>query len=265
MNEAILPGYLPVAAVTFTPKDGGEPVKVFRPYEALPIADLKKHAAKEEAGALLQLGQRCFYGILGAEQDYEAAYDYLKRAAMLGAQDAQCLLAAYYVTDEIGMFPHDAKKALQMLSIAANGGSWRAMERLALAYRSGKNGAEVDHEQSFAWTQQAERMIRIYWQFYTQENFIDFDETLRELLHAHSRISFQLASCYADGIGTVRDLDAALRCIDSGERFICSVTGLAKVPMFEQRRAELLARRQKDAARAGAAAKEAAGEAKKKK
>lgn len=257
MNEAILPTYLPAVAVTFTKKGGSEPVHVFRPYEAIPIAELKQHAEKEEIGALLQLGERCFYGNLGAEQDFEAAYDYLKRAAMKGAQDAQYLLAAYYVTEEIGMFERDAKKALRMLTIAANGGSWRAMERLAMAYRSGKGGAETDHEESFAWTEQAERMIRIYWQFYTQENFIDFDDTLKELLHAHSRVSFLLASCYADGIGTARDLDAALRCIDSGERFVCNVTGLAKVPMFEQRRAELLARQQKDAARAEAAEKEA--------
>ena len=81
MNEAILPTYLPAVAVTFTKKGGSEPVHVFRPYEAIPIAELKQHAEKEEIGALLQLGERCFYGNLGAEQDFEAAYDYLKRAA----------------------------------------------------------------------------------------------------------------------------------------------------------------------------------------
>ncbi|MCQ2408563.1 MAG: hypothetical protein MJ065_08590 [Oscillospiraceae bacterium] len=257
MNEAILPTYLPAVAVTFTKKGSSKPIHIFRPYESIPIAELKQRADKEEIGALLQLGQRCFYGSLGAEQDYEAAYVYLKRAAMKGAQDAQFLLAAYYVTEEIGMYDRDAKKALQMLSIAANGGSWRAMERLAMAYRSGKGGAEVDHEQAFIWTEQAERMIRIYWQFYTQENFIDFNETLKELMRAHLRVCFMLASCHADGVGTVRDLDAALRCIENGEKFACKATGLAKIPMYAERRAELLARQQKDAARTEAAEKEA--------
>ena len=48
MKEPIVPNYLPAAAFTFTPKDGGEPVTVYRPYEAMPFDELEKHAAENE-------------------------------------------------------------------------------------------------------------------------------------------------------------------------------------------------------------------------
>lgn len=250
MKENMTPSYLPAAAVTMTPKSGGESVTLFRPYEAFPLADLEAHAAKDECGALLQLGQRYFFGQLGAEQDFQKAYDYLKRAAALGAQDAQMLLAAYYINEETGVLQKDSAKCIEMLTLAAENGSWKAMEKLAQAYRAGGSGVIPDHDKAFAWAVEAERMIRIYWAFYTQPNFVDFNETQKEILHAHTRISFALASCYADGVGTKRDLDAAIRCIDNGERFVCQATGLAKVPMFTERRSQLMARIKKDEARA---------------
>ncbi len=250
MKENIVPSYLPAASVTMTPKDGGQPVTLFRPYEAFPAEELEKHAEQDERGALLQLGQRYFSGLLGTEQDYQKAYEYLKRAAALGVQDAQMLLAAYYISPETGVLQNDPAKCIEMLTLAAENGSWKAMEKLAQAYRTGGSGVTADHEKSYEWAVQAERMIRIYWAFYTQPNFVDFDRTLKEILHAHTRISFALAACHADGIGIKRDLKAAVRCIDEGERFVCQATGLAKVPMFEERRSQLFERMKKDEARA---------------
>ena len=257
MKENIVPSYLPAASVTMKNQADGGQVTLFRPYEAFRLAELEAHAKQNERGALLQLGQRYFSGILGAEQDFQKAYDYLKRAAALGVQDAQMLLAAYYISEETGVLKRDPQKCIEMLTLAAENGSWKAMEKLAQAYRAGGNGVTPDHEKSYEWAVQAERMIRIYWAFYTQPFFVDFDETLKEILHAHTRISFALASCHADGIGTKRDLDAAMQRIDAGEQFVCQATGLAKVPMFEERRKQLQARVKKDEARAEKARKEA--------
>ena len=160
------------------------------------------------------------------------------------------LLAAYYISEETGILQRDPEKCIGMLTLAAENGSWKAMEKLAQAYRSGGSGVTADHDKSFAWTVQAERMLRIYWSFYTQPDFIDFERTLGEILRAYARVSFALASCHADGIGTKRDLDAAVAVIDAGEQFVCQATGLAKVPMYQERRAQLLQRRKKDEARA---------------
>lgn len=250
MKEKILPSYLPAASSVFTPKDGGEPVTVYRPYEAFQIRELEAHAAENECGALLQLGQRYFFGTLGAEQDFSKAYDYLKKAAELGAQDAQFLLAGYYIDSNITLIENNPQKCLELLTLAAENGSWKAMEKLAQAYRSGPAGMPVDHDLAYKWAVEAEQMTRIYWDFYAQPNFVDFTETQKEILHANTRMAFAVAACHADGIGTRRDLDAAIHALNRGELFVCQITGLAKVPMFEERKKQLLARRQKDAARA---------------
>lgn len=248
MKKEIVPSYLPAAAVRLKPKDGGEPVTVCRPYESFPLDMLEAHAEKDECGALLQLGYRYHFGALGAEQDYEKAYGYLKRAAELGAQDAQALLAGYYLED-YGVLPKDTGKCLEMLTLAAENGSWKAMEALTNAYREGTGGLPIDHDKAYEWAVEAERMLKIYWAFYAQPNFVDFRETQKEILHAHSRISILLSGYCADGVGTKRDLDAAMRWVDSGEAYVCRITGLAKVPMFQDRRAQLEARKQKDVQR----------------
>lgn len=261
MKEPIVPNYLPAAAFTFTPKDGGEPVTVYRPYEAMPFDELEKHAAENERGALLQLGERYCYGKLGTEQDDEKGYQYLLKAAELGVQDAEALIAAYYING-ILMEP-DPEKCQEWLLSAANHGSWNAMEKLATFYRTGAAGFTADHEQAYEWALQMERMVRMYWSYYTQKGFVDFSEKLKELLAAHTRAAFFLADCFADGIGTKRDLDAAITCINRGEAFVCSVTGLAKVDMFRNRRAQLVQRKQNDERRRRNA--ERAAKAKKKK
>ena len=53
-----------------------------------------------------------------------------------------------------------------------------------------------------------------------------------------------------NGVGVKRDLNAAKKWLDRGEQFVCRITGLAKVPVFQEKRAELNARVQKDEARA---------------
>lgn len=264
MKKEIVPSYLPAAAVTMQPKNGGEPVTVYRPYESFPLETLEVHAAKDECGAVMQLGFRYHFGVLGAEQDVQKAYGYLKKAAELGAQDAQALLAGYYVTDN-GVLPHDPAKCLELLTLAAENGSWKAMEALTNGYREGGEGFTVDHEKAYEWAAEAERMLRIYWAFYDQPQFVDFRETQKEILTSHSRISILLSGYCADGVGTKRDLDAAMKWVDSGEAFVCRITGLAKVPMFQERRAQLEARKQKDVQREIQRKKNAEKAAKKKK
>ena len=75
---------------------------------------------------------------------------------------------------------------------------------------------------------------------------MDFQEKQKALLAAHTRAAFFLADCFADGIGVRRDLDRAIGWINTGEKFVCSITGLAKVEMFEIRRAQLMQRKKND-------------------
>lgn len=244
MKKEYLPSYLPAAAVTFTPKDGGEPRTIYRPYEAFPIAELEQHAAENECGALYELGQRYYFGTLGAAQDDQKAYEYLLKAAELNVQDAQALIAGFYLKESI--LPKDPEKCLKWLLTAAENGSWEAMEKLTMSYRSGVSGMPVDFEQAYRWAVEAERMIRVYWAFYTQEGFVDFGEKLKQLTRAHTRMTLTLSSYCADGVGTRRDLDAAMRWADTGEQFVCKVTGLVSVPMFQKQKEQLRARMQKD-------------------
>lgn len=258
-----MPGYLPAAQVMFFPKNGGAPQKIYRPYQSFPLDELKKHAEKNEHGALLELGERYYSGWGGAEQNFETAYAYLKQAAELGVQDAQFLLGTYYADERIPTVANDAAKCEELWVLAAENGSWRAMEALAQSYRSGENGLTVDHEKAYAWAEQAERMIRIYWRFYAQSNFVDFKPVQEQILHAHTRITLTLSAYCANGVGVQRDLTAAASWLDRGEKFVCDITGLAKVPVFQERRADLAARLKKDAARADKAAKDEAKKAKK--
>ncbi|MCQ2417330.1 MAG: hypothetical protein MJ071_05925 [Oscillospiraceae bacterium] len=250
MKENIVPSYLPAAAVTLEKKDTGETATLYRPYEAFPMDTLIQHGEQNECGALLQLGQRYHFGVLGAEQDYDKAYACLKKAAELGAQDAQALLALYYILDEPGILPHDAAQFVKMLTLAAENGSWRAMEALSNGYREGSEGFSVDHEKAFAWAVQAERMLKFYWAFYDRPDFVDFKELQKEILMSHSRISLLLSRYCGDGIGTKRNLQKAMEWTISGEAFVCSITGLAKVPMFQERRKQLQERMQKEEQRA---------------
>ena len=244
MKENIVPSYLPAVSVQMTPKAGGEAVTVFRPYEAYPVSELEKHAAENECGALLSLGERYFYGILGVQQDYQ------KAAAELGAQDAQALLAEYYLSDEISLLETDPEKGEEMLLMAAENGSWHAMEKLSQAYSSGFAGIRIDHEKAYAWAEQSERMTRIYWEFYAQPNFVDFTVKQKDILHGNTRAALALYYACMNGVGVKRDLNAAKNWLDRGEQFVCRITGLAKVPVFQEKRAELNARVQKDEARA---------------
>ena len=254
MKQEIMPAYLPAAAVTFTPKDGGEPVTVYRPFEAFPLPELEQHAQENERGALFELGKRYFFGRLGAEQDDEKAYGYLLKASELGVQDAMALLAAYYLNGRL-MEP-DPEKCRAWLEKAAENGSWDAMLKLADFYRTGDAGFPVDHEAAYEWALQAERMVRIYWAYYAQDGFVDFAQKQKALLAAHTRAAFFLADCFADGIGVKRDLNEAIRWINTGEQFVCGCTGLAKAEMFTIRRAQLRQRvkndeqRRRNAARA---------------
>lgn len=255
MKENIMPSYLPAVAVSFTPKDGGTPVTVFRPYEALTLAELEQHLEADANGALLALGERCYFGVGGAEQDYQKAYDYLRQAAELGVQDALALLAGYYIKDDIGFFEKDVDKCVELLTLAAENGSWKAMETLASGYRDGAGGLPIDHEKAYLWAEQAERMLRIYWAFYAQPNFVDFKQTQKEILHAHTRMTLALAFFCANGVGVRRDIGAAKQWLDRGEQFVCGITGLAKVPVFQEKRAELDSRAERAAQRAKQAAK----------
>jgi len=248
MVREILPSYLPVVRMTFTRDDSDEKKYVFRPYQTMPTDELKKRP--DDTGALLELGRRHFYGWPDVKQDYAAAYPYLKKAGEQGAQDALTLLAGYYMLDEISYRATDPKKAVVMLEAAAEGGAWDAMEKLSAIYRGGAEGVPADHEKAFDWAENAERMVRIYWQFYTQPDFVDFSPLLQNLLLGHSRITLTLSAYCANGVGTKRDLEQAAHWLNVGESFACKVLDATEVPVFQERRRELNERVKKDAERA---------------
>ncbi|MBR3268279.1 MAG: sel1 repeat family protein [Oscillospiraceae bacterium] len=230
--------YLPAVAQTFVPEDGeGREIFVFRPYAAIPLSELEEHAEQQnDRGSLLELGERYYFG-LGVEQNYEKAIAYLIRAAEQNVQDAQFLIAECY---RCGYYvKQDYEKYFQWLDAAAKNGSWKAMFNLCAAYREGKKayggfGPKIDHTQSFAWSLQAEKTILGYWSFYTQANFVDFDEIKKELLRAYARITHQIAAHYAEGMGVNRDLTTALGWLQKGKRFVSNATGEIRVPLFER-------------------------------
>lgn len=247
MSEIIKPSYIPSVAVTFTPKDGGEPVTIHRPYEAIEIEELRRHAMGGDPGSQFELGERYLYGWGGAEVDYEQAYAYFKQAAENGVQDALCYLADFYLAgEERGIVPRDEKEHLRLRELAAKSGSWQAMEKLARCYEQGVFGAEVDHEKAFYWALEAERMIVTYWNYYNQPNFVDFKNTYKLLLRAHTRITFLLSHFCADGVGTARDLNGAMNWLRIGERFVMAATGMKNVPMFRQQMRTIEQRMKKD-------------------
>ena len=75
----IKPSFLPAVSVEFYPKDGDPakpPVQYFRPYAAIPLDELERHAEEHnDMGAMQELGERYYFGILGAEQDDVKAYE----------------------------------------------------------------------------------------------------------------------------------------------------------------------------------------------
>ena len=90
---------------------------------------------------------------------------------------------------------------------------------------------------------------------HAQKNFVDFKETQKEILHEHTRTTLALYYACMNGVGVQRDLRTAQMWLDRGESFVCRITGLAKVPVFQEKRKELAARRRRDAERAEKAEK----------
>lgn len=223
--------FLPAVRVDFHSKDGKQPdVTVYRPYSVLPMHELEEHAAQDEVGALLELGERYYLG-LGVEKDPIVAYPYLVKAADGGAQDAKYLLAEYYRTGTA--VEQDQEKYLLWLSDAAMGGSWMAMINLAAAYHNG-DGVVPDDVQAFRWTIQAEKAIRAYWDWYERPDFLDFGEVKQRLLQAYLQTTMQISEHYAQGMGVERDLKRGVYWLERGKRFATQATKQQSVPVMDE-------------------------------
>lgn len=246
------PSYLPAVSAEFRPKDhdpAKPPVYLHRPYAVVPPADLLKMSEEPGAvGALLELGERHYFGT-GAEQDYLKAYGYLLRAAEGGAQDAAYLIAECYRCGH-GV-RQDYDKYFDWLDRAAQQGSWMAMFNLTAAFRDGSaaydgHGPAIDPEQCFAWSLEAEKTIRAYWEYYTQPGFVDFREIWSNLTNAYLRACAQLSSLYADGFGVTRDLKRALYWLERGKRFAVNAANDRSLPVFEKEIADIKARMERE-------------------
>ncbi len=240
------PSYLPAVAVEFRAKDGDpskRPVTLYRPYAAIPKDQLLSAVEERgDCGALQELGERCWFGIGGMEQDYAEAYRYLLRAAEQKVQDAEYLIAEAYRCGYA--VERDYEKYFVWLDRAAQHGSWLAMFALSAAYRSGKEafdgaGPDADPVQCFAWSIQTEKAVRAYWQFYTMPGFLDFDEILNRLKEAYVRITAQLSAHFAEGYGTEKDLKQALYWLRRGKRFAVTASGDINLRLFDDEIAAL--------------------------
>jgi len=228
--------FLPAMRVMFHHKDEDRaPVAVFRPYSVLNMEELEEHAAHDSVGAVLELGERYYFG-LGVEQDPVKAYPYLVQAADSGAQDAKFLLAECYRTGTA--VAADQEKYLTWLSDAALGGSWMAMLSLAAVYHNG-DGVVPDDAQAFSWTLQAEKAIRAYWDVYSRPDFFDFGEVLHRLLNAYLQTVAQLSKHYVEGIGVEKDLKKALSWLEKGKRFAVNFTNRQSVLPMDDAIADL--------------------------
>ncbi len=222
--------FLPAMRVDFQSKDGPQSdITVYRPYSVLPLDKLEEHAAHDEIGALLELGERYYFG-LGVEKDAVKAYPYLVKAADGGAQDAKYMLAECYRTGTA--VEQDQEKYLLWLSDAAMGGSWMAMVNLAAAYHNG-DGVVPDDAQAFSWTIQAEKAIRAYWDWYERPDFLDFGEIKQRLLSAYLQVAMQLSEHYAQGMGVKRDLKRGIYWLERGKRFAVAATKQQSVPVMD--------------------------------
>ena len=240
------PNYLPAVGVTFRPQDGDPkklPVTLYRPYAAIPQEELITSAEERgDAGAMLELGERFWFGTLGAEQDYEEAIRWLLRAAERGVQDAEYLIAEAYRCG-YGV-EQDYEKYFDWLDRSAQHGSWLAGFAMSAAYRQGKDafegsGPDADPEQCFAWSLQTEKALRAYWTFYTRPGFCDFNEILSRLLHAYTLISLQLSKHFSEGVGTKQDYKEALYWLRKGRRFVMNSTGDTDIQLFDDEIAAL--------------------------
>lgn len=234
------PNYLPAVGVTFRPQDGDPkklPVTLYRPYSAIPKDELL-HSAEErnDAGAMQELGERCWFGIGDMEQSYEEAVRWLLRAAERGVQDAEYLIAEAYRCG-YGV-EQDFEKYFDWLDRSAQHGSWLAMFAMSAAYRQGKEafegaGPEADPVQCFAWSLQTEKTLRAYWTFYTRPGFCDFNEILQRLTDAYLTISLQLSRHFSEGFGTKQDLKEALYWLRKGKRFFVNASGDMDATIFD--------------------------------
>lgn len=112
---------------------------------------LRLGAAKGEAWAQNDLGNRYFYGDK-VEQDYRQAAKWYRKAAEQGNVDAQYHLGICY-NDGLGV-KKDSLKALEWYRKAADQGNASAQYYLGICYYIG-SGVEQDYRQAAEWYQKA--------------------------------------------------------------------------------------------------------------
>lgn len=227
--------YLPAVRVDFTAQDGRPDKTVYRPFAALSFEELTAHTDRAECGAFLELGERYYFGT-GVSQDYAKAIEYLTKAAELGAQDAEYLIAECYRCG-YGV-QKNYETYFDWIFRAAEHGSWMAMFNVAAAYNEGKKvydgfGVDVDLSQALAWMLEAEASIRCYWDFYNDPACVDMLPIKRRLLKAYVRAAMQLSEHYANGMGTARDRSRAFYWLNRAKRFVGKATGLREIPMID--------------------------------
>ena len=234
----------PALRVDFFAQDGRPPRTVYRPLAAIELDELLEQAERENCYALLELGERFYFGT-GVSQDYPKALEYLLRASAQEVQDAEFLVAECYRCGN--GFPQDYEQYFVWIFRAAEHGSWMAMLNLAAAYAQGKGiyggfGVDVDLSKSLEWSLEAEKAIRAYWDFYAMPTCVDMLEIKRRLLKAYVQTAMQLSEHYANGMGTKRDRSRAFYWLNCAKQFVSNATGLRDVPMIDNAISQMKAR-----------------------
>ena len=170
-------------------------------------ADMLEHDAEQDnPGAMEELGERYLFGLSPFSQDVDRAISLLTAAKEAGHPDAAHLLSDIYRSDEYGR--KDLEKYFQLLTEAAEMGSWRSMFNLAVACYKGKDsyegyGPEQDKQKTFAWGMKCQKMtlglMAAYFSNNSTKNFDDYFEHVYDIFE-QSVIATSMQLINGDGV-----------------------------------------------------------------
>ena len=189
-----------------------------------------------QPNALVELGERYHFGVDGFEQDYDKAFYYLKKAADCGSPEALFMVADYYRLGHA--VAKDYTKYFYYLEKAADAGSYMAWMNMATAYHFGKEryegfGYEQNEEQCVQCNINAVSCIEIYWERYTQRNFVGYQGLVQRLFDCYVQ-NIDLISQYYEQ----RDKSEARRWLNKGNDFVLKACGKTHL-MFDKALSEL--------------------------
>lgn len=195
---------------------------------------LAKAAEQGYGAAQYELGA-CYEQGVGTKKNPEKAYEWYKKSADQGYSPAQYELKscyqkaigtpfdrlkqnadkgnaldqydlAFFYLEGFGT-QKDPKKAFELFQKSADKGNVKAQYNIAVCYLEGV-GTQKDPEKAFEWFQKAANQKGVMdqsWRVYINSSWISMQNNQEIALY-----QYNLANCYFEGIGTEKNLEAAL-------------------------------------------------------